>query len=823
MDSASRHSEFLADALRFLLHDSSSPASTHATSAAPLPNVFHLATLPWHTALPNQPRVVSTTTPDTNVKQELDRESSEDPISTTIRARRSRQSRQSGRPPNTPTNSETEPPVRREDASDSDESLPSLARLGIRCHSPILSESGDDVIHKATPCPSKRRGPLDKQIQRVRKHALQPVPPVRRKLFGRNASPRPTRTFSQRRQSRQSRQSPQVIVTKSKTTTTVSSGVNIQFFSKSHLTWVSEPSLLKQMEVDTLSRPRPTSTRPVLSRRASDSSTTALLNPGSSPRLVEPKPSRLHSLPYNKGSRILHKWSSKQKIVLCVLRRWYENSWADAAEVFNYFFRGDLTYCGEEVHRPSAMATYWADLRTGRRLDSAWDAIYVNTPFHDPLGQWTDLRAKLECAGQLVGVNLQQRQEDNMWEPTPKRPRSNDQSNLANGRGHKSSDSDGSEDDDLWALDREPQGSITKQSAALKPQERGPASQIAPITPQTSSSQLSTTPDSLFSSQFSQEVMPQLFYRKYDNLSAGYNSPQGFVAGQYHRLNGIEVPPPMPTDSPWFPHQATNHLTRMPVATPFISVTGSFIWVVYQALRSERSSNASIALIDSIAAARNGRAYHVQPIMSSLKRMGFIRGIRYKATQEWWIWAEIKAEAILHVASLADLADDPEISQLLILDELRSSNNLTSFRNRLQHNPRNLSIDICAALGRVVALFTLDPRRHKDFITQLVRDIMSGWFILSVEDPNTPSSHSTTAQAFIDAFKSSTDHDRSFWDGEEEALYRAFVHGLDLAAATMEKERAYFKRTAGLKRRSEEGHGGRSRQRMTRKDEVELE
>ncbi|EON62630.1 hypothetical protein W97_01854 [Coniosporium apollinis CBS 100218] len=465
------------------------------------------------------------------------------------------------------------------------------------------------------------------------------------------------------------------------------------------------------------------------------------------------------------------------------------------------------------------MSTYWADLSTRRRLDPAWDAVYINTPFHDPMGRWIELRAKLECAGQVAGIDLQQREEDSIWGPTPKKSRTNNQSNLVNRRNYKSavdtpsSDSDGDEDHGLWASDSEPRGPTTKRPAALKPQGRGPASQIAPITPQTSSSRPLTTPDSSFSSQ---EVMPQLFYRKYDNLSAGYNSPQGFVAGQYHRLPGIDVPPPMPTDSAWFPHQATNHLTRQPVATPFIGVTCSFIWVIYQALKSEPSSKPSIALINATAAARDGWAYPVQPIMSGLKRMGFVRGIRYKATQEWWIWAEIKAEAILHVASLADLADDPEISQLLMLDELRSSNNLTGFRDRLQHNPRNLGIDIYAALGKVVALFTLDPRRHKDFITQLIHDILSGWFIPapSKDDLNfIVSSQDDNAQSFIDAYKINTERDRAFWDGTEDALYRSFSEGLKMAAITISKERSFYERASARKRRSSNEQGVRSRRR----------
>ncbi|KAJ9643920.1 hypothetical protein H2199_003786 [Coniosporium tulheliwenetii] len=452
------------------------------------------------------------------------------------------------------------------------------------------------------------------------------------------------------------------------------------------------------------------------------------------------------------------------------------------------------------------MLTYWADLRTGRRSDPAWDAVCVDTPFHDPIGRWTDLRAKLECAGQVAGVNLQQKQEDNMWEPTPKKPRSKDQANLANGGGHKSavdtpdqsSDSDRSEDYNLWALDREHQRPITKRPAALKPRGRSTASQTAPITPQTSSSRPLTNPDPSFSSQFNQEVMPQLFYRKYDNFSAGHNSTQGFVAGQYHRLD---------------------------VATPFISVTGSFIWVIYQALKSEPSSQPSVALVDATAANRDGWAYSVQSIMSNLKKTGFVTGIRYKATQEWWIWAEIKAEAIVHVASLADLADDPEINQLLMLDELRSSNNLTGFRNRLQDSPRALDVEICAALGKIIALLRLDPRRHAVFISQLIRDITSGWFIfaqdIDEDDDFVSSSQDHNAQAFMDAFKNSTDQDRALWDGEEDALHRAFVHGMDLAAITMEKEKSFFERKAGRKRRSEEGHGRNSRRRRDDEDKSE--
>jgi hypothetical protein len=529
-----------------------------------------------------------------------------------------------------------------------------------------------------------------------------------------------------------------------------------------------------------------------------------------------------------------HRWSQREREILCVLRSVTANDWHEIAQLMNAYFKGT----GRRPFTRGTVSAYWGSLRLqkfGAEVTDMFVFITQGLTADQARIRYQEDLSELEQIAHHLGFSLISTPQANA-SPSSRcvvratRPRSSPR------RLHKSNDLGshsqllGPRVDARNSIESShtsvaPSGSRTQRrildqlevasmhahDPRVEPSTDpfsaeallssfpsfpyAPGSQ--PKQPRGSSLQLSNTRQ-LVRPSFAQTI-PKILFRFYDGSSAGINGPSGFRACRY---SATETAVSMPVEEPPTPDDlgllwdASYHLTRTPVGSRLISATPSLVWAFHKAFKcvtlptgadepgTGSSKEAYISLIDGPSANSHTRVYETQPIIKALREGGWLQDIRYKykGTAEYLVWAEIKAPSITGVISTNDIEAYVRrwrgVRRLLRLDTIRQSTSINSLRKSFAQNPISLDAEIGLALGKLLHLFGIRPTSDNEAIAQLVYNLAQGWAVRVPVGDEGDDAIEGVRQAFLIAFAGSEE----FMGLQIEARVRAaFNEGLKKA------------------------------------------
>lgn len=448
-------------------------------------------------------------------------------------------------------------------------------------------------------------------------------------------------------------------------------------------------------------------------------------------------------------------WTLDQRRALCVLRRWYDNSWTDLAQVFNSHFAADAPAESSSIDLSgSTLEAQLCNMQIFGRKREAFVSVFIETLFVDEFGAWANMRRELEQTAERVGLELRRRLCENREEMLQKcspASKSTKRKKIICGidsvLGNMAYESEGSESHQESPAKRlqylTPSPSPQKGYKTMTHVSEGQYDSVAkrdehhnrlPATPQSlrKSSRIEPPPQHIV---VQKEVytgpridqLPQLVFRFYNNESSGMNGPASMRAGLFQDSRAKVASPPE-IDSEVFRKEAAKHFSWTREPTPFISMYESFLPVLHRALLS--TTEASIAVIDLHAVSRSQERNRSKIYVAALivKRLGLTPEIfGYRARSEWLVWGMIEKDAIVATFKIEHLrkflAGSPDVSIVLRFPAIESSRNAEEYREKLKGNANQVS----RASGRVVGKYLAFTGIPPSYIEYTARKIARDW------------------------------------------------------------------------------------------------
>lgn len=107
-----------------------------------------------------------------------------------------------------------------------------------------------------------------------------------------------------------------------------------------------------------------------------------------------------------------NRWSTEQRILLCVLYRFYQNDRKAFSAIFNAMFEVDARACGFTSGIPyNTLNTQWASMR--RNGYSEWSYVHIETPF-ERNGVWASMLQQIETTASELGFSLTKKEADDV-------------------------------------------------------------------------------------------------------------------------------------------------------------------------------------------------------------------------------------------------------------------------------------------------------------------------------------------------------------------------------------------------------------------------
>lgn len=107
-----------------------------------------------------------------------------------------------------------------------------------------------------------------------------------------------------------------------------------------------------------------------------------------------------------------NKWCRDQRVVLCLLYRFYQRENKAFAAVFNAIFENEIRECGFTSGFPySSLNAQWASMR--RDGHTEWWEVHVQTPF-ERSGTWSNVLLQIESTANSLGISLKKKEEDDI-------------------------------------------------------------------------------------------------------------------------------------------------------------------------------------------------------------------------------------------------------------------------------------------------------------------------------------------------------------------------------------------------------------------------
>ncbi|KAK4990131.1 hypothetical protein LTR50_002761 [Elasticomyces elasticus] len=401
-------------------------------------------------------------------------------------------------------------------------------------------------------------------------------------------------------------------------------------------------------------------------------------------------------------------WTTEQRTILCLLRRFTDNSWDDVTKVFNKNFQTEL--------RVSPLRAQYYEL-CGQKTNEAWRAVFLESAAPDGVARWENELAELRLTARTVDVELV----------------FNNGTTVA-----------------VTVTATVAAGRPRPKKRTLKQAKLGTKSNPKPKKVKSLTDVLSLEPPAIPERLLPTEEARKnsaptkgLLYRFYDEKSQGTNSPTGFRAGAFANMKGT-LPRPLSITEPYLTSPcAENHLNKNESPSPFISVTNSLVWIIRQMRQSPgQKTNPRFAVIDAAIVAEDDGIYHVPLFHKGLCfQKVFDKGAwRCYGTHDWLVWAHIPQRAILHTVDMKDLdglvAADRSVHDLVRLQSLTSRD---SFPLKIVPVMKAYPVYVLprsiVAIAKLALLFGCTADSAPEHIAKMVEHIVNGWNLYA--DANT--------------------------------------------------------------------------------------
>jgi len=458
-----------------------------------------------------------------------------------------------------------------------------------------------------------------------------------------------------------------------------------------------------------------------------------------------------------------HRWTLKEREALCILRRWYCNSWKELAKVFNGYFAAKSQSDHIIAVSGPALAMQLFEMQSHGVKRKAFESVFIETLFVDEHCAWTDIRRGLEQAARAVAITLERRVEDReellkrcdeVSKNTKRKKTMNCTESVLGSFAYKSDDEDmGPATPAKRPRYLTPSPSPRSGSKALtgiSPGQydsgvvRKPQYKHTPATPQslcrpsrpgpsplkTVSSKrvcMGSRPVPLEDAQ--QLPKTEIAFRFYDSNSSGVNGPTGIRAGLFSTSTGkISLPPNVESLS--FRKEALKHLSWTREPTPFISMYESLLPVLHRGLQSPAGARASVAIINLHTISNNQTHNNPRLYLAAkiIKQLGITHQVYgYRGISEWLVWGMIEKEAIVTTFRIEDirrfLTGSPDVCIVLRFPEVESSRNANEYREKLKGNPNHVG----RASGRVVGKFLAFVELPDPYIESAAKKMARDW------------------------------------------------------------------------------------------------
>ncbi|KAF2840496.1 hypothetical protein M501DRAFT_991486 [Patellaria atrata CBS 101060] len=400
-------------------------------------------------------------------------------------------------------------------------------------------------------------------------------------------------------------------------------------------------------------------------------------------------------------------WDVDQQKSICVLRRFYTNSWRDLAAVFNKHFENHLRAHGFDAFPQSSVVVQYYDLRRFNR--PAFRTIY-DIEFERASSENNELCEALENTAEIIGIELYPKiaEDEEEREGFPQNP--------------------------------------PQEIHQAEETQRTPSTPREPILLSSIPQELLTTTLPPLDEDNQQDTssppqpvidFPAVFFRCYSEASAGSNTRTGFCAGFFQSFPSDAIPDPITEADTLFNLFGAHHVLGHNSLSPFISITDSFLWALHKALWTKDRHPATSPRISVLnAALMPGPVFPGRRVVPELRRCGLLRELRgfrakYKGQCEYFVWATIDSGAIVADVGLEDIVSlaqgYPGVGDVLRLDVLRASRSLRFARRKFLLNRLRLRGDVEAAIGHLASALGVGPETAGPVISAVVYNIVQGW------------------------------------------------------------------------------------------------
>lgn len=432
-----------------------------------------------------------------------------------------------------------------------------------------------------------------------------------------------------------------------------------------------------------------------------------------------------------------HTWNLEQRIVLCVLKRWYKPSYQDIHRVFNAHYASSINEQnpGHQIGR-QAIATQLRDMEAQGEDNEAWRSVMLETGFGDPRGHYKNTRMDLEATAVKIGIFLLRGWDDEYKisarsgggrSPRKRKRQSNWKGVLGFMRDDDKDDlpcTPSKKRHGLLTPATSPQGHVRNRQVHQDTQRRRQGAQ--PSTPP-----LDNPVDTL-NHRF---IPPKLGFRFWDDISHGLNTPNSFLAGAFLNHSG-NIPSPPDRGHPVFQQKINIHLRPLQEPSAYISVWESLAPALHRGLRSTANAHIAIINLQAIYQDQISGLPGLYPAAAAIKQLRLMGGDwTYHGRSEWLVWGECKPHTVVASLCLADLRrfleSVPSVLPTLRLNSIEGSFGAKEYRRLLKQSQLPLS----KASGRAIGEFLAFTRLPQLFVDFAALKIARSWYFLGLRNP----------------------------------------------------------------------------------------
>ncbi|KAF1841868.1 uncharacterized protein K460DRAFT_419863 [Cucurbitaria berberidis CBS 394.84] len=451
-----------------------------------------------------------------------------------------------------------------------------------------------------------------------------------------------------------------------------------------------------------------------------------------------------------------HPWCPDDKRLLLIIHRWFwATDYAEVTALFNHITGLDLD--------KRKLDAEFRDIKSyGSRGSHEWGQVFDEVSFEDPSGTYTEIRGKVDAAAKALQIDFQRREEEEDFNPGSAAKTSTKSRKRYKQR--------------VRLVAQQKKAEATIGSSAEKISVRVPKLGGVPLVMQDCSGDIDILSDvedepiiycePVFkkpTAAFEPHIppvptkLPHLAFRVWDSSSRTKFTNEGsFIAESF-----MDAPSPLPAPIPpndvygLWKYFAARHLSKKGALPLFVSTAVSLLQVLRYATDMKRPMCAIIDLRAPCLQEFEYQMLHAYDVFPWLQTRGLTRWARYKGNGEYFVWAKVPKNAILHVFELQELwelaASSPTYTTLLCPDafnlKLKTAALASAIRRKRQCF---LDISIAGAMARIGVLFGMNKLNVTDqHVSEFVAQLLCA---LQIERHSASDIHSLSSIAASFAF-----------------------------------------------------------------------